>query len=127
MGVFQPSQQRTFLSTNDLSAKQFFGVALDASNGNSIVLANAQSNVCIGILQNAPGAGDTAKVRLLGPTTFAIANGTITKGDRVTVDSTGKFITTTTAADQVIGIALESAVAGDRFEIMQVGGMFYHA
>lgn len=125
-GTFQPSRQRTFKSTNDLSTKQYLGVALDSSNDNSIVLANAQTLPIIGILLNAPVAGDAASVAMFGPTTLIIAGGTITKGDRVTVDSSGKAITTTTAADQVIGVALESAVAGDRIEIMLVN-MFYHA
>jgi len=129
MGVFNPSRERTFLSTNDLSAagKQYLGVSLDGSNANSIVLSNAQTLKAIGILLNNPTAGDEAHVLLFGPTTYAIAGGTITKGDSVTVNASGQFITTVTAADQVYGIALESAVSGDRFEVMMSGGHFYHA
>lgn len=125
-GVFNPSRKRAFTSTNDLSSSQFLGVALDGSNDNSVVLANAQTNVCIGILLNNPVAGDDAEVALLGPTTFGIAGGSITKGAKLTVDASGKLIATTTAADQVVGIAMEGASSGDRFEFMMVD-MFYHA
>lgn len=125
-GVFNPSRRRTFLSTNDLSAKQFYLVGMDSAADNSIVLANAQTIQPIGVLLNAPVAGDTAEVALLAPTTFIIAGGTITKNDKVTADSNGKAITTTTAADLVIGVALEAGVAGDRIEVMLVS-YFYHA
>lgn len=128
MGVFNPSHERTFLSTNDLSSgKQYLGVAIDTSNANSIVLANAQTLPTIGILLNDPKAGDAAHVALFGPTIFAVAGGTITRGDSLTTDSGGKLITTTTPADKVIGIAIESAVVNDRFEVMLSGGHFYHA
>lgn len=127
MGVFNPSRVRTFLSTNDLSTKQYCGVALDASNANSVVASNAQTLPTIGLLQNAPTAGQDATVALFGPTSYGIAGGTITKGDRVTTDSAGKLITTTTPADVVVGIAMESAVVSDRFEVMILGGGYYHA
>lgn len=125
-GTFNPSRTRTFLSTNDLSTKQFYGVSLDASNDNSIVLANAQTLPIIGILLNAPVAGDAAKVALFGPTTFVVAGGTIAKGASLTVNASGQVITTTTPADQVIGIALEAASSGDRIEML-MESMFYHA
>lgn len=126
-GVFNPSRERTFLSTNDLSAKQFCGVSLDASNDNSIVASNAQTLPPIGILQNAPIATDTARVVLFGPTTFVAAGGTIAKGDKLTTNASGLFITTTTPADVVYGTALEAAVNGDRIEMMISGGHYYHA
>lgn len=128
-GSFQPTREKTFLSTNDLSAKQGFGVALDASNANSIVLSNAQTLETIGILVYPPkAAGDTCKVALFGPTVRAIASGAITKGAKVTTDASGKMVTTTTPADKVAGIALETTTAdGDSIEIMLTGGHYYHA
>lgn len=125
MGVFNPSRERTFLSTNDLSSNQYRGVALDAGAANSIVAANAQTLPSIGILLNAPKAGEDAHIFLFGPTTYAIAGGTVTKGDRLTVDSVGRLITTTTLLDIEFGIALESAVVSDRFEVMMLGGGRY--
>lgn len=124
--AFQPSLTRTFRSTNDLSTKQGYGVALDASNENAIVLANAQTLPSIGVLVYPPsGAGDECKVALFGPTFIAKAGGTVAKGAYVTVDANGKFIATTSANDNVYGRALEAAVDGDQFEVMLMGGFRY--
>lgn len=131
MGVvgesFNPTQVKTFKSTNDLSAKQYFAVALDAAVADSIVLANAQTVPTIGILLNAPIAGDTAKVLLFAPTFLAIVGGAVTKGDYLTPDSTGKLIATTSAGENLVGRALETAPngSGDRIEVMGMGGSRY--
>lgn len=128
-GQFNSSREKTFISTNDLSTKAGYGVGLDASNADSIVLTNAQTIKAIGILVLPPKAAlDTCKVALFGPTVVAVAGAAITKGADVTVNSSGKVITTTTPADKVYGVALETCLAdGDGIEIMLSGGHYYHA
>ena len=108
--------EKSFSSTNDLSAKQYYIVAVDTSNDNSVILGAASTNPIIGVLQNKPKAGAAALVRWAG-SSKVVAGGTITRGDRVTTDSTGKAITTTTNKDVVLGIALSSAVVGDVVEV----------
>ena len=131
MGVvgesFNPTRIKAFKSTNDLSAKQYFAVALDASNAESVVLANAQTLPTIGILLNAPVAGDTAKVLLFEPTFLAVVGGAVTRGAKLTPDAAGKLITTTTGNDIIVGTALETAPNGDgdRIEVMGNGGYRY--
>ena len=108
--------ERSFLSTNDLSTKQYYIVKVDTSADVSVVLAAAGTDPIVGVLQNKPKAGIAAVVRW-GGSTKVIAGGTITRGDRVTSDSNGKAITTTTNKDVQLGIALQSAVSGDIFEV----------
>lgn len=107
----------TLNSTNDLSLKQFYIVAVDTSNDHAVVLGAAATDPIVGVLQNKPKANQGALVRFIG-TTKVIAGGTITRGDRVTSDANGKAITTTSTGNAVLGRALVSAVAGDILEVM---------
>lgn len=115
------SFSKSFKSTGDLSAKQNYIVKADVSNDQSVVIAAAATDPIVGVLENKPTAGQAALVQILG-TAKVIAGGTVTRGDVVTSDSAGKAITTTTDKDVAVGRALESAVAGDIFEILLMGG-----
>lgn len=109
--------EKSFTSTNDLSAKQYYIVAVDTSNDESVVLAAAGTDPVVGVLQNKPKAAAAALVRFIG-TSKVIAGGSITRGDKVTSDSNGKAVTTTSANDQVLGRALSSAATGDLVEVL---------
>jgi hypothetical protein len=84
----------------------------------------------LGIVQETITAGDAtngrmADIRLMG-ISRAIAGGTITLGDRVKVDATGKLITVPGVAgtnDRVVGIALEAAVLNDQFDVLLTPGV----
>jgi hypothetical protein len=118
----QEGRRLTGVATSTLATKQYFIVAIDTSNDNGIVLANAQTLPIIGVLENFPGAADTATVVMpIGGTMLVKAGGTITAGAYVTADSAGKAIATTSAGDQVIGRALKAAVDGDIFEVACTG------
>lgn len=108
--------EKSFTSTNDLSAAEFLIVAQDTSNDNSVVAAASNTGPIVGVLQNKPKAGSAAVVRW-GGSSKVIAGGTVTRGDLVTSDSSGHAITTTTNKDVILGRALMSAVAGDIFEV----------
>lgn len=108
--------EKSFTSTNDLSAAEFLIVKMDVSNDNSVVAAAASTDPIMGVLQNKPKATQAAVVRW-GGSSKVIAGGTITRGDRVTTDSSGHAVTTTTNKDVVLGIACQSAVSGDIFEV----------
>lgn len=115
--------EKSYTSTNDLSAAEFIIVAVDLSNDNSIVAAAASTDPIVGVLQNKPKAGVAAVVRM-GGTSKVIAGGTITRGDWVTSDASGHAVTTTTNNAQVIGRALMSAVSGDILEVMMSVGNY---
>ena len=61
---------------------------------------------------------DTAKFDLFEiDDVFQItAGGTVAVGDKITSDSTGRGVTTTTTGDFVYGVALQAAVVGDVFK-----------
>lgn len=117
----------SMIATNDLTGKAGYAVALDTSNANQVVLANAQTAPAIGILLTEGKAGDVVGV-ILGQvgTARAIYGGTVSIGNALTADSTGKLIATTTAADQVIAIAKEAGVSGEMHEVI-LCNKFYHA
>lgn len=100
-----------------MSLKQYFIVKADTANDQSVVLGAAATDPIVGVLQNKPKAGQGALVRFIG-TSKVIAGGTITRGDKVTSNASGQAITTVTAGNTVVGIALSSAVVGDIVEIL---------
>lgn len=108
--------EKSFKSTNDLSAAEFIIVAVDTSNDGSVVKATASTDPIVGVLQNKPKADEPAVVRW-GGSSKVIAGGTVSAGDLVTADSSGHAITTTTNKDVAIGRALQDAASGDIFEI----------
>lgn len=126
MSQFIKAFEKSFTSTNDLSAAAnlFCLVKADVSNDESIVLAAAATDPIIGVLVNKPKAGKAANVQWLG-SCKVIAGGTITRGDKVTSDSSGHAITTTSSGNTVVGYALASAVAGDIVEIFLTPGSKY--
>lgn len=81
---------------------------------NAVITAAAATDLILGV--SAPDVdvaiNDTCDVHLSG-IVEVIAGGTITRGDMVTSDASGNAVSTTTAANRVLGIAEVSAVAGD--------------
>ena len=104
----------TFKAGEDLSAKQYYFVKLDAS-GN--VVACGANEVSIGILQNAPASGRAARVRLLG-TSKLVMSETCDEGEALTSTATGTGEVVDLADEYAGAIALESAGAAD--EIIEV-------
>jgi hypothetical protein len=112
----------TLTAAADLSAKQYFAVAVDTNGKAALAGAGVQA---IGILQNKPIAGAAAQVRVYGISKM-VAGAVVAKGAAVAADTNGKAkaavaATVNTsdagaAGDPVVGsyalgIALESAAA----------------
>ena len=112
-------------STNDYntaaSQKKYYIMKVDTANDHSFVIAAAATDPICGILQDTPRAGEAGTIAISG-TAKVIAGGTVTRGDDVTSDSSGKAVTTTTNKDRKVGTALVSAVSGDIFEIQLCPG-----
>jgi len=119
MAVEYPVLDVTFTAGEDLSAVRYSPVALNA-DGN--VVACAAGADAIGFLQNKPGNGEAAVVRVAG-ITKAVANGAISVGSKVDAAGAGKVraqagthTTDTTTGDvtasfNILGVALEAAAA----------------
>lgn len=129
-----------YKSTNDLSGtaadvtngnpigstyKNGIGMAIipDVSNANQVVVAGANALI-LGVLNNAPKAGEAADVQgVRGSSAKVLAGAAITAGDNLQTDSSGRFITATGAAQKVCARAVEAATAaGDLIEAVLLDG-----
>lgn len=99
----------------DLSSSQYFVVKITS---NEVVLSAAATDNHLGVLQNAPEDGDSAEVlgRHASETGKVKLGGTVAEGDKLTADSAGKAIVTTTSGHQVFGIARAAGVSNDLIE-----------
>lgn len=103
-------------SDADLSAKQFYAVLASTTNDHAVKLTTTQGAPIFGVLQNKPTTSQAAVVRRLGRTKM-VALTTITRGDQVMADSTGKAMTLATTGSTSIGWAMESGVANQLIEV----------
>ena len=114
------SNPRNFKSAATLLNKQFYLVYISAKG--VVTIASAATHKVIGAITNAPqsGAGQNVAVALpFGDRTFkVIAGGSISIGDKLTADSAGKAVATTSNGNYVFGVALQDADSGDIFEVM---------
>lgn len=101
------------------------GIAVKIAAG-QVVPATAATDKVIGFTQHKAAAGETVSVKLRsGAGTVKVkAGGTVAVGDRLTSDATGRSITTTTAANEVIGFALEAGAINDFIEVMPSIGIY---
>lgn len=107
--------ERTGIAGEDLSAKQYYIVQLNATGG--IEVAEGATDFIVGVLQNKPASGEAATYRFLG-TSKVVSAGSVTIGAWVTTDASGKAVVTTTDGNVTIGRALEAGTTdGDIFEV----------
>jgi len=96
----------------DLSAKQYTFVKL---SGSGVISAAAATDICVGVLQNAPKSGQTAEVAIDGVTKLK-ASAAITVGALVGTTSTGLAVALTAGTDTtkyVFGQAITAAGAAN--------------
>lgn len=111
---------KTFKSAASLLDKQNYIVYVSAKG--VVTIASAATHKVMGTVVNKPqtGAGANIEVQLPfgGGSGKVIAGGSIAIGDKLTADSAGKAVATTTQNNYVFGVAIEPADAGDVFEYM---------
>lgn len=79
-----------------------------------VVVCSATTDKSIGVAQNdAAAAGDFVEVALQGGGGKGLAGGTVAFGDMLAPTTDGSLITTTTAGDRIVGMAMEDGVVGD--------------
>lgn len=119
----------SYEADEDLSSDQHRFVVLDATSG-KVRRPNAASERAVGILQNAPLAGEAASVRIEGISKIEAA-GALAINDMVTPEyisasDAGKGLVTTTAGNYVRGLVVEAAGAeGDLGSVRLVD--YYYA
>ena len=132
MANFSDGRYLTLIADADYSAAanlfKIVSIAASTANptGRKVVLATSATDAnIIGVLNNTPGASEPASVcgRNANGTFKVIAGANtaaISIGDRFTVDTDSGALKTTSSGNQVVGIALEAAVAGQVFEYLPV-------
>lgn len=103
----------SFEAGADLSAKQFFFVKMSANN--KVILCAAATDKPIGVLQNKPTSGQTAKVRSLGVSKVS-ADGTLAAGDLIGTSADGQAdpkVPGTDTTEFTVGHVLIGAAAGE--------------
>jgi hypothetical protein len=85
-----------------------------------LVAAAAATDKIIGVVEAKAYLTKLIDVHLRSAagTISIVLGGTVAAGDAVTANASGLGITTTTAADQIIGYALEAGTAGKTIELM---------
>jgi uncharacterized protein DUF2190 len=81
---------------------------------NHVIQGAAATDKLIGVADNigADAAEDRIDVIMEG-IALVTYGGTVTCGDMLTSDATGRAVSTTTAANRVIGVAMDDGVVGD--------------
>lgn len=99
------------------------GVAVKLTAG-LIVAATAATDKILGVTSVANDAGQDANVRLRSSpgTSFGRAGGNIAVGDYVTATTAGELIATTTAGNEIVGMALETAADDGFFKFINWTG-----
>lgn len=118
MSQFVEGRRRTFVAGSGLTAAQF---RIVKGSGATVVLASAATDLALGILDNQPVAGDNASVTLRngqGTAKLILGTGGAAVGSKLTSDANGAGIITTTAGNEVVGIALQTGNAGDVIEVL---------
>jgi hypothetical protein len=111
MSHFQPNMQ-TFRSPNDLSTRQFCFVKMGAAN-DEVVLCTVAGEIAVGVLMNAPAAGELAEVAMFGSGAKVKCSGVVARGAQISVTVTTGQGKAALATEQVVALALETAAAGD--------------
>lgn len=100
-----------FQATASLSGKKYFACKFGATD-KLIAVAGAREG--FGVIQEdtASAAGDSVEVALPGGGSKVKLGGSVTRGDSITPDANGEFVTAT-AGQRAIGYAMQSGVDAD--------------
>lgn len=104
----------TFVAAADLSSSQYKFVKLD-SDGKVVIVSGATDRP-IGVLQNAPVAGQEAEVLIVGGTKIVTGTGGLTEGAVIKTSSAGLAVATTVGTDTthyILGTALTQTAANE--------------
>jgi hypothetical protein len=101
----------------DLSAKQNYLVTLDTTDDGVVNLASAATSPLFVLIEGTNGSvtESMGTIALPGSIVKVKSGSAISAGDKITSDSDGTGIATTTNKEHVAGFAFENADSGDIF------------
>ena len=114
MAYEQPCFRYSALANADLSAAQFKFIKLNTSAKAAVVAAVGVDHH--GILQNTPDAANKMATIVKSGISKCIAGGTVTIGDRISIDASGRGVTA--VSDAGVGVALTAAASTETFTIL---------
>lgn len=107
-----------------LAASQYKAVKM-ASTAGQVKVCSAATDVCIGLVQNDPAAGEPALVAGFGYP-LAVLAASVTVGAHLAPNTTGQLAITTTDNDMACAIAIEaSSSAGEIHPVHFTGAWKY--
>ncbi len=119
MAVQDPGLDIGWLTANtNLSSSQFLAVAISGAD-NQVALVSGQGVIALGILQNAPTAGQAAQVRFAG-VSKAVAGAAYSRGVPLMANASGQLVTAT-STNHVVAYSLDAAAnAGELHNVLVV-------
>ena len=114
-GIEKPAIAEEAFDTEYLIAK--FG-----STDEKVKKGAAATDILVGVIQGKVKKDAKANVMLTG-ITLVKAGRAVTRGDLITSDANGKGVSTTTAKNYVVGMALASGVDGDLIPLLLSQGI----
>jgi len=125
MATEQKILDLSYVADEDLSNDQYRFV-VQTSTG--VRRPNAETDVSLGILQNAPAAGEAAVVRVIGISKCQMNNaagvGTFVLGEYVSATDAGKGKTSAGAPSYTRGVVVEASAAEDDLASVMLIGQF---
>lgn len=112
MGKENITERINGVAASDLSDYQYYALQLVSGTDFGFNLATAATQAPGGILQNKPESGQAVDAAVQGICKYR-AGGTINVGNKLTADTDGMLIATTTDGDNIWGVALDEALDGD--------------
>jgi hypothetical protein len=128
MAIERPVLTLAMKAGENLSSYQYRFVTQLGADNDTVVLMNAGTDIPMGILQNAPVAGEAAEVMVLGVSKLvandAIAVGTWVKAEYLSATDNGKADAADTDKDNVCGLVVFASGAEDDLCSVLLGGPF---
>ncbi|PWC48113.1 hypothetical protein TSA6c_16890 [Azospirillum sp. TSA6c] len=101
----------TFVAGEDMTDHQYKAVILSTTADDTAVKPTGQGVRCIGILQNAPKAGQQCDICIAGISPV-IGGASVTRGSTVTVNAADGEVGPASSGDYVLGILTQSITDG---------------
>ena len=121
MSQITDGKRRSFVAGAGLTTAQYH-IVKQFTDG-TVVLATSGTDLSLGVLDAGVVAGDSASVTLrngMGTSKVVLGAGGCVVGSKLTAGAGGVAVVTTTAGNEVVGIALVTGNAGDVVEILLV-------
>ena len=116
------NQQVASFEAGEAVATKYLLARVDTSGPNEVAIADAVTEVPVGVfLTTADAAGDAVPVVISG-IAKVLCGDTVAKGDKLTAESGGRAVPSTTDEDNVWGTALEAGDDGDIIPMLVTPG-----